>query len=208
MFGCSYLGDGNYSNNVQSVTGQSGTFAEAMSYNYLYGQGPDSYVDIIGSSGGTIFFRSQDNNGRALWYNGIGGEYRAIHSTFMFGALRDGTDDKSDLMVVYMDYLTETIGVEELADVSVHNLSLFPNPVLADARLSLTLAKSSRIKVKVYSSSGQLVRDLADLVLSQGNHTITWDGQDNLGRRLSNGTYIISVQIDEKTSHKTLVLVK
>ena len=208
MFGCSYLGDGNASSNVQSLTGQTGTFVESMNYNYLYGQGPDSYVDIIGANGGTMLFKSQDNNGRAISYNGAGDSYRAIHSAFIFGALRDGTQSKTGLMACYMDYLTELIGVEELAAVSVRNLSLSPNPTNGSTTVSFGLAEPGELSVKIYNTVGQLVRDLLHTELSRGNHTVVWDGRDNNGRKLSSGTYILNVQSNRQITQKAIVLVR
>jgi len=208
MFGCSYLGDGNASSNVQSVTGQNGTFVQGMNYNYLYGQGPDSYVDIIGANGGTMLFKSQDNNGRAISYNGAGGSYRAIHSAFIFGALRDGTQSKTGLMASYMDYLTELIGVEELVAVSVQNLLLSPNPTTGISTVSFGLAEPGELSVKIYNTVGQLVRDVLHTELARGNHTVVWDGRDNNGRELGSGTYILKVQLDRQIAQKAIVLVR
>lgn len=208
MFGCSYLGDGSASNNVQSATGQTGTFVQEMLYAYMYGQGPDSYVDIIGANGGTILFRSQENNGRAISYNGAGNNYRAIHSAFIFGALRDGTQSKTELMSNYMEYLTELIGVEELVDVSVRNLSLSPNPTTGRSAVSFGLAEPGELSVKIYNTAGQLIRDLLHTELAQGNHTVIWDGRDNNGRRLSSGTYMLRIQLDGQVTQKAIVLVR
>jgi hypothetical protein len=208
MFGCSYLGDGSASNNVQSVTGQTGTFVQEMVYAYAYGQGPDSYVDIIGANGGTMLFRSQDNNGRTISYNGAGGSYRAIHSAFIFGGLRDGALSKTALMASYMEYLTELIGVEELVDVSVHNLSLSPNPTTGRSTVSFGLSEPGELSVNIYNTAGQLVRDLLHTELAQGNHTVIWDGRDNNGRRLSSGTYMLRIQLDGQVTQKAIVLVR
>jgi hypothetical protein len=207
MFGCSYLGDGSSSNNVQSVTGQTSTFVEEMSYDYLYGQGPDSYVDIIGPNGGTIIFRSQDNNGRTIFYNGTGGNYRAIHSSFIFGALRDGTDNKAALMVEYMDYLMELTGIEELASTAVHNLALSPNPTKGRITISFGLNEPCKLNIKIYNSAGQLVNNVVNADMAQGNHTFVWDFRDHRGRKLSSGTYMLRIELNGKAIQKALVLV-
>ncbi|MGB7055955.1 MAG: FlgD immunoglobulin-like domain containing protein [bacterium] len=207
MFGCSYLGDGSSSNNVQSVTGQAGTFVEGVSFDYLYGQGPDSYVDIIGSNGGTIVFRSQDSNGRAIFYNGAGNNYRSIHSSIIFGALRDGTDNKATLMVEYMDYLMELTGIEEFASAAVHNLVLSPNPFKGRTEISFGLNEPGKLNIKIYNSVGQLVRNLLDADMAQGDHSFVWDSRDYRGRKLSSGTYMLWIELNGKVTQKALVLV-
>ena len=208
MFGCSYLGDGSSTNNVQLLSGEAGTFAEGMSFDYLYGQGPDSYVDIIGPSGGTIFFRSQDNNGRAIWYNGTSGNYRAVHSSCIFGALRDGANTKTGLMADYMDYLTELIGVQELIDVSVRNLSLFPNPTADRSLINFGITAPGKLNIKIYSTAGQLVNNLLDAELTKGTHSVVWDGKDNNGRKVSSGTYMLRIELGEQITQKAIVIVK
>lgn len=205
-FGCTYLGDGNSSGNVSSVTGQSSTIVEGKSYDYLYGQGPDFYVDYIGANGGTIFFTSQDNRGRAVNYDG-GGTYRSIHSTSIFGALRNGTYDKDELMGIYMDYLCPT-GVEELADTYVRNLSIFPNPASQNVNLNFTLPYAGKVKIKVYNIAGQMVRQIIDGALTKGSHKLTWNGNDDSGKSLNSGKYILRIEINKEVINKVVVLVK
>ncbi len=208
MFGCSYLGDGSSSNNVQSVSGQTGTFVQGMNYDYLYGQGPDSYVDYIGANGGTIIYRSQDNNGRAIFYNGTGGNYRAIHSSVIFGALRDGAHTKTELMTEYMDYLTELIGIEEFTNTSVSNLMLVPNPTKRRTVINFGLAEPGRLNMRIYNAAGQIIRNLLNTELTQGDHSIVWDARDDRGRELSSGTYILRTELNGQVTQKAIILVK
>jgi hypothetical protein len=208
MLGCDYIGDGNASGNVSSVTGETGTFVEGMTFNYPYEQGPDSYNDIIGSNGGTIFFKSQDTNGRALCYNGTTGDYRSIHSTIIFGAHQNTSSTKLDLMTVYMNYLTETIGVEEMSDALVQNVVVSPNPAFRDIGLRFTLQRQAHIAVSIYTIVGQTVCNLIDSELAPGQHNYTWKGTDNSGRDLSSGTYILRIETDGHATDQTIVLLK
>jgi microcystin-dependent protein len=208
MFGCAYVGDGSSSGNVQSVTGQSSTFADGLNYNYLYQQGPDFYVDYISAVNGTIFFKSQDNQGRAVNYNGTAGDYRAIHSTFIFGALRNGTYNKTELMATYMDYLGSTIGIEELTDNCIYDVSVFPNPASDNVNFHFTLLHTGKVNIKIYNTAGQLVRRLIDEELPQDSHRIIWNSEDDLGRTVSNGCYIVKIKTGVETINKVIVFVK
>jgi hypothetical protein len=208
MLGCSYVGDGyGYSTgNVSHVTGQGGTFVAGMGFDFPYQQPCDNYIDQIGSNGGTLLFRSQDNYGRIICYSGPSGSYRSIHATCVFGALRNGTHTKAQLMTQYMNYLTQTIGVEEMRDAVVSSIALAPNPAYHDVNVSFTLSRSTEVTLEIHDITGQDVRMLADHYMTAGTHAITWDGRDNAGRDVSSGSYIFTIRVNGKTTSITGVL--
>ncbi|HIE06339.1 MAG TPA: T9SS type A sorting domain-containing protein [bacterium (Candidatus Stahlbacteria)] len=210
MFGCTYLGDGNpaSSGNVQSVTGQTGSITEGKSYSYLYKQGPDNYVDYIGPNGGTIFFKSQDNRGRAVNYNGQSNNYRSIHSAFIFGALRNGSNTKNELMGIYMNYLLGGPEVtEQLADVKGLNLIAYPNPFSKRVTLNLSLRKDSYVRIQIYNTAGQVIRDLLNQNLTEGSHHLHWNGSDDSGKRLANGMYLLRVETPMEVINRVVILI-
>ncbi len=184
--------------------------AVGLTYDYLYQSGPDTYVDLINENGGTILFRDQGGLGRAIVYDGPNDEYRAIHSTFIFGALRDDTYNKNGLMNTYLTYLfSGPVGVEEYEFSNVvGNLSIFPNPAFERVNLSFALSHPHRVSIKVYNSAGQLVRQLMDRDLPTGSHQLFWDGADDSGRRLSSGCYVVRIDADGEVTSKTATLVK
>ncbi len=209
-FGCVWLGDGEASGNVQTITGQSGTIVEGLSFNYLYAQGPDYYVDYIGEDGGTLIFRCQSGNGRVITYDGPSDEYRAIHSTVIFGALRNGTHSKNGLMDTYMEYLLSgPVGVEE-HDVSktVDKISIFPNPAFKTVNLRFVLSQPGRVKIRVYNTAGQLVRHLVDRVFTVSDYQLIWDGADDSGKRLSSGCYVVRIETDREATSEMITFVK
>jgi hypothetical protein len=65
-FGASYLGDGAATGNVSSVYGAAGTFAAQFGFGYLYGEGPDSYINMLGADGGQLLLADQNDIGRAV----------------------------------------------------------------------------------------------------------------------------------------------
>ena len=209
MFGCSYLGDGNSSStgNISTVTGQTGSIAQGTTYGYLYKQGPDNYVDYIGPNGGTIFFRSQDNNGRAVNYSGPGNNYRSIHSAFIFGALRNGTYTKQQLMQSYMTYLLSYTGAEEHAEETVSGLAVRPNPGRI-INVSFFAARPVVVRAGLYNVSGQKIRTLLDRPVAAGSHVLTFDGKDDRGQRLSGGAYLLRLEQGDNVITRTIVLIK
>lgn len=209
-FGCSYVGDGNPSTtgNVQYVDGQSGSFADALTYDHLYQQLVDNYVDILGSTGGTLFFRSQDNQGRAVNYNGSGNTQRAIHSAVVFGALRNGADTKVALMDIYVNYLTEILGAEEVISEYISNVTVSPNPASRNANIRFSMAQPGQVKITIFNIVGQKVRQLTDQNMNAGIQTLSWNGCDDQGKQLSSGSYIIEIITPSEKINKTVIFIK
>lgn len=109
MFGCGYVDNGAAFTNISKVQGQSNTLFQDVVIKYSYGvEYPDQSVDVINNAnGGALIFTCHKNKGRAVAYSGSSGDYRAIHSTFWLGALKDqkGTHTKNQVMAEYMAYL-------------------------------------------------------------------------------------------------------
>jgi hypothetical protein len=102
--GSTHLGDGNYEN-VQDLIGVNGSFAAPNQFQYLYSTDADYSVDEIGENGGMLFFRSQDDIGRGIFYDG-GGQYRTIYSSTIFGAMKnDGMNTKASMMERFLNWL-------------------------------------------------------------------------------------------------------
>ncbi|MBU0756123.1 MAG: hypothetical protein KJ645_13350 [Planctomycetes bacterium] len=105
MFGCNFLGD---SDTVLSLTGQRYTIQDQVTLNYYNAQYTNDYTDWISAkTGATILFKSEENKDRVVAYAGPNGTYRAIHCTFVFGAMKnDGASHtKAQIMAAYMRYL-------------------------------------------------------------------------------------------------------
>ncbi len=208
-FGCTYLGDGNgmATGNVQNVTGQTGTFTDGLTYDYLYQELPDNFVDWIGPNNGTIYFTSQDSKGRAVCYSGPAGAQRAIHSAAIFGALRNGTNTRDYLMNLYSNYLTQLLGVEEHEGTILSNVKVYPNPAIGSVTFSFLLSHPGHVNIAVFNIAGQKVNQLLDSNLSAGSHQLLWRGDDQAGKKLSSGTYIITIETEKETANKLIVLV-
>jgi len=69
-----------------------------------------------------------------------------------------------------------------------------PNPFVTRTYLSFTLNKSSRVKLRVYDITGQLVKTILDSECPRGTHNFFWDGTDNKGNLLPSGVYFYLLQ--------------
>ena len=75
------------------------------------------------------------------------------------------------------------------------------NPFARETRLSLSLAQSGSVSLKVYDILGRQIRELIDEVLPAGTREIAWDGEDVDGRAVSPGIYFARMQAGS-TEHR------
>ncbi len=90
-------------------------------------------------------------------------------------------------------------GVEEAALQIPKVIALvqnYPNPAYGNIIIAYQLPKKSKVSLKIYNAAGMLVKTLVDGINKPGNHSITWDGRDDLGKKVSSGIYYISLSID------------
>ena len=74
-------------------------------------------------------------------------------------------------------------------------VTLKNNPVLAgSAAISLGLAQSDRVEIRIYDVGGRLIRSLANRYFPAGEHELVWDGLDDGGRRMARGVYFTRVR--------------
>jgi hypothetical protein len=86
--------------------------------------------------------------------------------------------------------------------------SAFPNPAREGARLELTLAAETPIRVVVYDLAGRSVRELARGPLPAGRHEINWDLRDDAGARVGPGLYFYRASLGAREESGRLVIVK
>lgn len=74
--------------------------------------------------------------------------------------------------------------------------------------ISYVIAKESRTNLVILDTSGRLVKTLVDGVSPAGQYSVRWGGTDDLGRRVSAGTYLCRIQAGGFTSTQKILLVK
>ena len=114
MFGINATGDG--SGDLSTITGQTGTFTEGMSFNY---SGDNNWIDHIEPVGSAfkIFNNQSPEYGTGVAYDE--GSYKTIASSHEFGGLDDGTSTKEELMAAYLDFFGFTNTLQALFSASM-----------------------------------------------------------------------------------------
>jgi hypothetical protein len=80
-------------------------------------------------------------------------------------------------------------------------VSVAPNPATARALISFSLAKAGNASVRIYSSTGKLVRTVLNQTVSAGSSSATWDLRNDAGQRVTNGMYFYEVAAGSTVAH-------
>jgi len=84
------------------------------------------------------------------------------------------------------------------------DIGSYPNPVYSgDAHIHFDLGKEANVTVKIYTVSGELIRNLVEnTTYSRGFREIIWDMKNDTGERVARGVYIYLIRAT--TGGKTL----
>ena len=87
-------------------------------------------------------------------------------------------------------------------------LKISPNPLKTDTKIYIEIKGREDYQVNVYDIYGQKVKQLFDGELMAGNHEIIWNGTNERGDRVMNGTYILRVGTNNFFKAKKIVVIK
>jgi len=73
--------------------------------------------------------------------------------------------------------------------VGMESVTLFPNPTPGPCRLIFELSDPMLVKWEIYSLSGHRIKSMQEN-FTAGPQIIPWDGRDDQGDEIANGTYL------------------
>lgn len=87
-------------------------------------------------------------------------------------------------------------------------LQNYPNPFNPNTQIQFMIPNKSRTVLKIYNIQGQEVCTLLNQDLSEGTHSVIWDGKDAYGNVVSSGIYFYRIQTKDFTDVKKMTLMK
>ncbi len=78
-----------------------------------------------------------------------------------------------------------------------YDISVYPNPFNQTNEISFTLSVPQDVKIEVFNIRGQKIATLTDEDYAIGSHSITWDGKNEIGKYVANGTYFYKIYFDK-----------
>ncbi len=103
----------------------------------------------------------------------------------------------------------EPVDSPEIPDTPLLALAAFPNPFNPSTEIRFDLNTDMKVNLAVYDIAGRRIRTLYTCtVLEAGEHRVSWNGRDDLGRALSSGIYFLRLDSDREYHSLKLSLVR
>ncbi|MGQ9708475.1 MAG: C25 family cysteine peptidase [bacterium] len=112
----------------------------------------------------------------------------------IFVTVFDNLLNRSQSKVVLRTVATTVLKVE--------SVYVYPNPVEGQAFFTFNLNQFASVRIRIYTLTGRLVRDLGEVCAGFGYNQIFWDGRDRDGLPLPNGVYLFTLTAEGTTLGK------
>ena len=87
-------------------------------------------------------------------------------------------------------------------------LTIQPTLFRNEVEIQYLVREKGAVKLLIYDASGRMVYNLVDNNSKAGNHSIRWNGKDNLGRKLASGVYFFELKTPSEQYLKKVVRLK
>jgi hypothetical protein len=84
----------------------------------------------------------------------------------------------------------------------------YPNPFNPGTTIQFTLANPAETALRIFDTSGRLVRTLVDNRLAAGPHSVIWNGDNHRGRAVASGVYFYRLESGGSLATKKMVLLR
>ena len=84
----------------------------------------------------------------------------------------------------------------------------YPNPFNPQTHIRYQLAQPGPVSLAVYNVRGQMICRLVDEEQPAGEHQVTWQGVDHLGRSVASGIYFYQLVAGEFVQTRKMLLLK
>ena len=83
----------------------------------------------------------------------------------------------------------------------------YPNPFNPSTVIKFDVAKAGKVTLRIYSITGELVAELMNKKVNSGSYSLTWNGTNMYGTKMSSGIYFYKLQtVDYQKIGKALLI--
>ena len=90
---------------------------------------------------------------------------------------------------------------------NTNQLDNYPNPFVNHTNITFELTAKSKVVVEIYSLSGQKIKQLINLEMSAGKHSIQWNAQNDNYSKVEPGVYICRMLVGNKSEFSRQLVV-
>ncbi|MBN2105235.1 PKD domain-containing protein [bacterium] len=137
-------------------------------------------------------------DGRYLWYI----------TAYTSGGLSIRSQNSGFIIVGKID--TGTVSVMNQAEIpETFDLKQnYPNPFNPVTRIVYQIPKTCDVKISIYNSLGQKIRELVQDSNTPGVYTIFWNGHNDLGQKVPTGIYICRMSASGHIIYRKMMLIQ
>jgi len=84
----------------------------------------------------------------------------------------------------------------------------YPNPFNPVTTIDFDLMVAQKVELNIYAMNGRFIKTLLEEQLTPGRHVANWNGQDERGRPVSSGIYILSLTAGDCVATKRMLLIR
>ncbi len=117
-----------------------------------------------------------------------------------------------DETAIFISTCQETYVHNEDEMISPGSFSLnqnYPNPFNPETTIRFTTENTEKnTELVIYNLKGQKVKTLVNKLLPAGEHSVVWDGKDDINKQVSSGIYFYKLKLDNYEKTKKMLLMK
>jgi hypothetical protein len=83
-----------------------------------------------------------------------------------------------------------------------------PNPFDQSVQLTLALPRAGALWARIYDLQGHEVASLQRSTVGAGRRSLTWDGRDHAGRRVSPGVYLVRADLGTESTTRRVISIR
>jgi len=87
-------------------------------------------------------------------------------------------------------------------------LPAYPNPFNPSTTITYGLVKDSDVSIQIYDITGQLITNLLNTEMTQGWHSIQWNGTNQQSEQVPAGIYLSKITSNNEVKTNKLMLLK
>ena len=142
----------------------------------------------------------------AFWYEGRNGVERKAN----YQIQENGFPVSSNTLFTGLpgDFYTLSFNHEEESAAIPYSFSCYPNPFNPETTVSFSLKTEAEVELVIYNIRGQKIRTLADETFRPDTYNITWNGDNDNGKKVSSGVYFVKLKIDSEVLTNKVIMLK
>ena len=115
----------------------------------------------------------------------------------------------ADLVMTAIDYSVTADAQDRFDRLATLGAANYPNPFSARTMIRFRLDDSEAVSLDIFDIQGRRIRSLAaSEPFASGDHTLAWDGRDNLGGNAPSGVYFYRIQAGSLQETQRMILVR